>query len=318
MGIDPIRTMKGFPVFDDDYDVNAIELSPEVQAELDAYRAKLDASTTRLDVSLDEYLDYLYELPDVELCELDTDRAFNEWKTRMEYTRDCDFLFDVLAFISAKHDISRIESELRVLTSVARNGNIPADIIQELMGMSSTYKLGLEEYLAECGNLTDTQAVRLANLNDKDVDESLTHNRELPHAGLKALASRQTVKPKLLEKILSNPSCTPDIRKLLDPEAVAMFDDYKSARLISIAKAEFGDDFWKSYEATYCFLDDMVAAMNPNIPYNLAGELAARRDEVGAVARHMMDAGEYVCLQFEHDLDDDDLDDDDGYDFDED
>jgi hypothetical protein len=58
--------------------------------------------------------------------------------------------------------------------------------------------------------------------------------------------------------------------------------------------------------------------MNPNIPYNLAGELAARRDEVGAVARHMMDAGEYVCLQFEHDLDDDDLDDDDGYDFDED
>lgn len=283
-------------------------ITPELQAEIDEIRRKMAESTTTLGVSLDEYLEYLYELSDDALCDLFTDRAFNEWKQRLEYTHDADLLEDVLAFMSAKQDVPKIESGTRILHSLARNGNIPADIIQELLGLSSTYKLDLEELLADGGNLTDEQALRLARTGNASVRWNLAHNRDVPHAALKALASRTTVKPGLLEQILSNPSCTPEIRRLLDPEAVAMFDDLKAARLVSIAHAQFGDEFWEAYEVSACFLDDMVAAMNPNLPFDIAAQLEARRDEVGAVARHMNDAGEYAHLQFEYDLDDDDYD----------
>jgi hypothetical protein len=295
---------------------NDESLTAEQQAQLDALWERVPSFPVAMSVSMDEFLDGLAELSDEELCELDGDRAFLTWKTKLESTDDDEHISDVLAFMSAKQDVSKVERATGILRSLSRNWGLDPEFIRELMGFSATYGFGFEYDLAGGENLTDELALRLVRGKDESVHLALAHNRMVPHAALKALASMQTVDADLLENILTNPSCTPEIRRLLNPDSVALFNDLKASTLAAIASAEFGDEFWETFDVTACFIDDMVAALNPNLPYDIAGRFESRRDEVGAVARHMTDTGSYVHLQFEHDLDDDDLTDDD-YDFDE-
>lgn len=277
---------------DDDFD-----LSPEIQAEVDALREKMQASTTKLDVSPEEYLEELCSMEDIALMELFTDRAFGEWRLAVEYSRNQAFLEDVVAFISAKNNVKALEGKTRILVSVARNGHLSPFLVQQLLDLSASYKLDLEGDLAGTDDLSDEHALRLAKSQDSFVHYGLAHNRKVPHVALKYIAGLEDLPPNVVDAILDSPSCTPEIRQLLPEEAGQLFDSLNASRLAEVQHAEYRDPFWDEYEATASYSQDLTASLNPGLPEAIASYFATRRDEVGARARHMIDTQAYSYLQ---------------------
>lgn len=212
---------------------DAFNLSPEDQASLDAYRAKLAASTTTLDVTPAEYLDVLKTLSTDELIELQYDAAFREWKLHLEYTRDAELFGQVVAFITAKPNLKSLEEELWVLRSLSRNRFLTTANIEVLLNLSSVLKFGYEEWLAGCLNLSEAQALRLAKNADAWDLYYLAHNSELSAEALAAVADRlitlaadpdtddetQERITRTKAEVLINPACTSEVRERLNPDA---------------------------------------------------------------------------------------------------
>jgi hypothetical protein len=235
------------------------DYSPEQQASLDAYRAKLAESTTTLDVTPDEFLDYLKTLSTDELLELEYDRAFREWKQWLEYTRDSKLISLTVAFMTAKPNLKSIEDRIQVLNAVSRNRWLSTANIGTLITLSAALKLGYEEWLAGCLNITELQASRLANTNDLWVWQCLAHNSEVPGQVLDVIANNVIVAGKttdaddlerlkrLKAEILNNPACTQDAVEILAPDAEILA---LAAELNAMAEKE------QSYVVNFDDLDD--------------------------------------------------------------
>lgn len=276
--------------WDDDDD-----LSPELEAELAEIRRKMEASTTTLDVSLPEYLESLSSLTDEELGEMFYDRAFRQWREELEYSRDTTLLFNVIVFVVSKSDPQAINLKTHMLYAVAKNGHLSARTVQYLLDLSEKNSLGLEDNLAFHPQLSEEQAIRLAQFDDATVHLILAHNKQVPHSALKVLAENYNPEEEnLLREILNNPGCSPEIRDILPLSEVRKCEEQNAAGLLKIHTAAYADEFWESFEPSSCTLHALVAALNPRMPIHLAEEIAAHEGLAGAVARKMLEDEAYL------------------------
>jgi hypothetical protein len=211
--------------------------TPEEEAEFDAYVAKLAESTTTLEVTPDEFLDYLKTLTTDELMDLRYDRAFRQWKQVLQNTEDSKHIGLTIAFMTAKPNLKSLEASIRVLEAVFRNPYLPPESLDVLIKLSAALKLGYEEWIAESPNITEAQATRLAEMRDRWVWQCLAHNKDLPDSALEAIAhsaindsapktesrtereARVEQIAKIKAEILIHPNCTPEIRSLINPDA---------------------------------------------------------------------------------------------------
>lgn len=239
------------------------DYTPEQQRELDAYRAKLAESTTTLDVTPMEFLDYLKTLDADELVALEYDRAFREWKQWLEVTHDAQLLGLTIAFMTAKPNLRSIETSVGVLRSVSRNPWLLTSHIDVLIRVSAALKMDLEEWLAFASNLSEVQASRLVDTNDLWVWHCLAHNHDMHAQTLDVIANnlhlvkaprnesqedrvaREKQMRGIKAEILNNPACTDDAREIINPDT----------KVLELA-AQLAKEAQEERELDLDFLDD--------------------------------------------------------------
>lgn len=212
------------------------DYTPEQQAELDVYRAKFAESTTTLDVTPMEFLNYLKTLSTDELVALEYDRAFRQWKQRLEVTQDAQLPGLTIAFMTAKPYLRSIETSVGVLGSVSRNPWLLSSHIDVLIRLSAALKMQLEEWLAFAANLTEAQAAQLTNTDDLWVWQCLAHNHDMHARTLDVIANnlhlvkaprnesqedrvaREKQIRRIKAEILNNPACSDDAREIIHPD----------------------------------------------------------------------------------------------------
>jgi hypothetical protein len=309
-------TTEGIHPMHDDYNDDLSEFSDYIRAQIDRINwlnEMNEALSKPLEVTPDEFLDYLKTLSPDELLEVTSNPSFIKWRYILQYTDDHDFISNVLAFISAKPNLAVVERKTRVLAALAQNGGLTVSANQILLNLSDALSLDLEGDMALSTTLTDAQATKLAHRDDGHVLWTLAHNKHVPHVALQIIANRDDLEQhaaedhNIIEELLGNPGCTPQIRKLVDPEVMEALDAVMASRLREIAAADDDSAFWAEFDPSTNYQQDLVAALNPWLPEEIAVDYAELgQGLLGAIARNMLDTESYHFMHFEDDDDDDD------------